>query len=137
MARGRLVVLGMLAWVVPATQAQFTIAWYTIDSGGGSSAGGTFSLIGTIGQPDAGTAAGGTFRCLGGFWNSTLFSPACYANCDASSSAPVLNVNDFACFLNKFAAADTYANCDGSTASPTLNVNDFACFLNKFAAGCS
>ena len=30
-----------------------------------------------------------------------------------------------------------YANCDGSTVQPVLNANDFACFLNKFAAGCS
>ena len=30
-----------------------------------------------------------------------------------------------------------YANCDGSTTPPVLNVLDFTCFLNKFAAGCS
>ncbi len=61
----------------------------------------------------------------------------CYANCDCSSAAPTLNVLDFACFLNRFAAGDPYANCDGSTASPLLNILDFACFLNQFAAGCS
>jgi len=61
---------------------------------------------------------------------------ACYANCDGSNVAPILNVNDFTCFLNRFAAGDTYANCDGSTVPPILNVNDFTCFLNKFAAGC-
>jgi hypothetical protein len=61
----------------------------------------------------------------------------CYANCDGSTSVPVLNVNDFTCFLNAFAAGDTYANCDNSTSPPVLNVNDFTCFLNAFAAGCS
>jgi hypothetical protein len=60
----------------------------------------------------------------------------CYANCDNSTTPPVLNANDFQCFLNKFAAGDTYANCDHSTAPPTLNANDFQCFLNQFAAGC-
>jgi hypothetical protein len=30
-----------------------------------------------------------------------------------------------------------YANCDGSSVPPILNANDFACFLNKYAAGCS
>jgi hypothetical protein len=60
----------------------------------------------------------------------------CYANCDASTAAPVLNVNDFLCFLNAFAQGDTYANCDHSTSAPTLNVLDFSCFLNLFAAGC-
>jgi hypothetical protein len=60
----------------------------------------------------------------------------CYANCDASTTAPVLNVADFTCFLTKFGTGDSYANCDGSTAAPTLNVADFTCFLTKFAAGC-
>ncbi len=62
---------------------------------------------------------------------------ACYANCDLSTSQPCLNVLDFSCFLNAFAAGNTYANCDNSTTQPTLNVLDFSCFLNAFAAGCS
>ncbi|MBL9031340.1 MAG: hypothetical protein JNM80_06495 [Phycisphaerae bacterium] len=73
-------------------------------------------------------------------------STPCYANCDGSAITPILNVNDFACFLNAFGAASVlppaeqvghYANCDGSTAFPILNVNDFACFLNAYAAGCT
>jgi hypothetical protein len=70
-------------------------------------------------------------------WRRAITAPACYPNCDASSTAPVLNVLDFACFLNRFAAGDSYANCDNSTTPPALNVLDFACFLNAFAAGCS
>jgi hypothetical protein len=61
---------------------------------------------------------------------------ACYANCDGSGTAPVLNVADFSCFLAKFAAGDPYANCDMSSAPPVMNVADFSCFLAKFAAGC-
>lgn len=60
----------------------------------------------------------------------------CYANCDSSTTAPTLNVNDFTCFLNQFAAGSPYANCDSSTNAPELNVNDFNCFVNRFAAGC-
>ena len=60
----------------------------------------------------------------------------CYANCDGSNTPPILNVNDFGCFLNAYAAGDPYANCDGSTTPQVLNVLDFACFLNKYAAGC-
>jgi hypothetical protein len=42
----------------------------TIDGGGGTSAGGQFSLSGTIGQPDAGvTLASGQFSLTGGFWS--------------------------------------------------------------------
>ena len=70
--------------------------------------------------------------------NPTIYPalPVCYANCDNSTISPILNVQDFACFLNKFAAGHVYANCDGSTSAPALNVQDFACFLNRFANGC-
>jgi hypothetical protein len=61
---------------------------------------------------------------------------ACYANCDGSTAAPLLTVNDFQCFLSHFVAGDSYANCDMSVMPPTLNINDFQCFLNKFAGGC-
>jgi hypothetical protein len=60
----------------------------------------------------------------------------CYANCDQSTAAPILNVADFSCFLQTFAAGDSYANCDNSSAAPMLNVADFSCFLQSFAAGC-
>jgi hypothetical protein len=71
--------------------------------------------------------------------------PPCYANCDGSTTAPILNVEDFTCFINEFAAASQlphqqqlthYANCDQSTTAPVLNVEDFTCFINKFAQGC-
>ena len=37
----------------------------------------------------------------------------------------------------KFVGFTCYANCDNSTTPPVLNVLDFSCFLNKFAAGCN
>jgi len=125
-------VLLALAAAAPA-HAQLSIDWYTIDGGGGTAAGGTFQITGTIAQPDAGVVSGGAFQITGGFWTQEA---SCYPNCDASTTAPVLNVLDFACFLNRFAAGDPYANCDNSTTPPVLNVLDFACFLNRFAAGC-
>jgi agmatine deiminase len=76
--------------------------------------------------------------------NFTIGSP-CYANCDESATPPILNVEDFTCFINEFAEAQSlpseqqtghYANCDQSTTVPVLNVEDFSCFINKFAAGC-
>ena len=52
----------------------FSIDWYTIDGGGGQSAGGVFTLTGTIGQPDAvfGGASGGTYGFVGGFWGGSV-----------------------------------------------------------------
>jgi hypothetical protein len=46
----------------------FSIDWFTIDGGGGTSAGGVYSLSGSIGQPDAGTMSGGNYTLDGGFW---------------------------------------------------------------------
>jgi hypothetical protein len=116
----------------------FAITWSTIDGGGTTTpaVGGSFTVVGTAGQPDAGSHSGGAFTCLGGFWAVTASGGACYPNCDASTVSPVLNVNDFTCFLNRYAASDPYANCDASTSAPLLNVNDFTCFLNRYAAGC-
>ncbi len=62
--------------------------------------------------------------------------PRGLGNWDGGTGSPVLTVNDFACFLNRFAAGENYANCDGSSVAPALNVLDFTCFLDAFAAGC-
>ncbi len=131
-----LTVLAPLSAAWAQSGGGFDVSWNTIDGGGGVSSGGGFSISGTAGQPDAGPAmTGGSFIVAGGFWAAPA-APPCYANCDASTVPPILNVNDFNCFLNRFTAADPYANCDGSTTPPVLNVNDFICFLNRFAAGC-
>lgn len=47
----------------------YSIDWYTIDGGGGTSTGGVYSVSGTIGQPDAGIMAGGNYSVTGGFWS--------------------------------------------------------------------
>jgi trimeric autotransporter adhesin len=69
----------------------------------------------------------------------------CYANCDGSTAMPILNIDDFTCFINEFGAAQSlphlqqvehYANCDQSMIAPVLNIDDFSCFINLFAQGC-
>jgi hypothetical protein len=51
------------------TNAQtYSIDWFTIDGGGGTSTGSVYSVSGTIGQPDAHTMSGGSFTLAGGFW---------------------------------------------------------------------
>ena len=83
--------------------------------------------------------AGGSFTTAGGQPAAHLARwgcAPCYPNCDSSTLAPILNINDYVCFNAAFAAGGSYANCDGSTAPPTLNVADFICFLNQFAAAC-
>jgi hypothetical protein len=111
--------------------------WATLDNGGRShNDGAGLTLDGTVGQADAGALSSGTTELTGGYWANAVDTAPCYANCDQSTAPPVLNVGDFSCFLQKYAAGDAYANCDQSTASPVLNVADFTCFLLKYASGC-
>jgi hypothetical protein len=90
------------------------------------------------------TMAGGQFSPHLARWGCPQPAP-CYANCDLSTVAPLLNIDDFTCFISQFAAGSSlphqlqvahYANCDQSTTQPVLNVDDFTCFINRFAVGC-
>jgi hypothetical protein len=48
---------------------QYSINWYKIAGGGGTSTGGVYSVSGTIGQHDAGgPMTGGNYSLTGGFW---------------------------------------------------------------------
>jgi hypothetical protein len=62
-------VLLWLAVSVVEAQTNYTIDWFTIDGGGGTSTGGVFAVSGTVGQPDAGTMSGGSHTLQGGFWS--------------------------------------------------------------------
>jgi len=47
----------------------YSIDWYKVAGGGGTSTNGQYSLSGTIGQPDAsGAMTGGNYSLTGGFW---------------------------------------------------------------------
>jgi hypothetical protein len=49
--------------------AQFAIDWFCIGGGGGTSAGGMYSVSGTVAQPDAATPmTNGRYLVIGGFW---------------------------------------------------------------------
>src|SRR5215472_13267385 len=52
-----------------AMAQNYTISWYKIAGGGGTSTGAPYSISGTIGQPDAsGVMSGGSYSITGGFW---------------------------------------------------------------------
>ena len=68
----------MILALAPSASAQdFAIDWYTVDGGGGFSAGGGFELEGTIGPHDAGFMTGGNFELSGGFWAGAVPQCAC------------------------------------------------------------
>lgn len=70
--------LGLALMVGNVSAQSYSINWYKIAGGGGTSTGGVYSVTGTIGQHDAGGAiTGGNFSLTGGFWSliSVVQSP--------------------------------------------------------------
>jgi hypothetical protein len=63
-----IVCAGWFAW--NAAAQSYSIDWYKVAGGGGTSTGATYQVAGTIGQPDAGAAmSGGSYSLTGGFWS--------------------------------------------------------------------
>ena len=61
--------IGLLAAATFAYAQSYSINWYIIDGGGGTSTGGVYSVSGTIGQHDAGgPLTNGNYSLTGGFW---------------------------------------------------------------------
>src|ERR1017187_4687646 len=64
-----ILMLGLLIPVISFAQS-YTIDWYKVAGGGGSSTGGIYQVSGTIGQPDAGgPMTGGNYSLTGGLWS--------------------------------------------------------------------
>ncbi len=62
--------------IAMAQTGNYSLSWWTVDNGGGESAGGAFSVTGTLGQPDAAEPmSGGQFTLQGGFWPTSDVSP--------------------------------------------------------------
>lgn len=56
-------------------QSNTDLSRYTIDGGGATfSTSGSYSLGGTIGQPDAGRMSSGSYTLLGGFWGEAAIN---------------------------------------------------------------
>jgi photosystem II stability/assembly factor-like uncharacterized protein len=66
-----------------------------------------------------------------GAWEAPLVF--CYADLNDDGA---VNVDDFTAFINLYAAQDPRANCDQSTTHPILNIDDFICLINEVARGC-
>src|ERR1039458_2189888 len=58
--------------LLPSTSPaqSYSIDWYKVSGGGGTSTGGAYQVSGTIGQHDAGgPMTGGNYLLTGGFWS--------------------------------------------------------------------
>ena len=59
-----------LSFILRVQAQSYSIDWYKVSGGGGTSSNGTLSVSGTIGQADANnTVSGGNYTVPGGFWS--------------------------------------------------------------------
>src|SRR5258706_1821785 len=84
----------ILCFSTTAFAQNYSINWYTIAGGGGTSTGGVYSVSGTIGQHDAGgPMTGGNYSLTGGFWSlfavQTPGAPALSIKLTATNTAMV------------------------------------------------
>ncbi len=127
------VLAALLGTAFAAGAQTYSIDWHKIAGGGGASAGGTYQLDGTIGQPDASVAMnGGNYSLAGGFWSlisvvQTSGAPMLYI----SSSGDTVTVywqNAGGCTLQQsgnFGAPNSWTACPCSpiTSNGTNYVN--------------
>ena len=62
--------LALCLSALSASAQTYSIDWYKVSGGGGTSTGGVYSVSGTLGQQDAGgPLTGGNYSLTGGFWS--------------------------------------------------------------------
>ena len=134
-SRSTFVLLGSLALSTAAHAQPFSINWYTIDGGGGTSTGGTFSVSGTIGQPDAGTLTGGTFEVKGGYWSGAgNGQPACPADFNGDGFLDFFDYLDYVtCFEDAICPPGKTADFNGDA---FVDFFDYLDFVTAFENGC-
>lgn len=140
---GRLATLAALLLTVAAglaiaqTGGGFDLTWNTYNGGGATfSAGGGFSLGGTIAQPDAGPTTGpmtsGGFSLVGGFWPVGL---VCYCAGDLNGDG-AKNGKDIQKFLDCVIASGagncTCADMDGANG---VTIADVSVFVTDLLGG--
>ncbi len=85
-----LFLIALLSFGVVSAQ-DYTMAGYTIGSGGETvSSGGEYLLGGTIGQHDAGTLTGGDYAVSSGFWPDNVSIPLAVALSNASTTVQTI-----------------------------------------------
>jgi len=121
-------------FITAAASAQpYTVDWYTVDGGGGTSTSDSYSLSGTIGQHDAASAlTGGAFEVVGGFWALSGENGPCNL-ADFAVPFGTLDFFDLQAFLSAFSAAQPQADVNGDT---FVDFFDVLTFLQAFSDGC-
>jgi hypothetical protein len=147
------ITLAIAALSAAATLAHaqnFSITWSSADAGGGRSAGPSFSVTGTAGQPDGApllytVGPGAGFVVLAGFASSTGQPPPCPADFDETGFT---DVDDFVAFVSAFGRGCVGPGEGAEGPDPACvksadfdqsgfaDVDDFVAFVRAFERGC-
>jgi hypothetical protein len=109
----------------------YSIDWYKVAGGGGTSTGGTYQVSGTIGQPDASAApmTGGNYSITGGFWAlyavQTPGAPELTITYSGGNTAVVswpLSITGWTLQTNNNLATGTWGNYLGSVVNNSATV---------------
>ena len=73
-----------LGWGLVVSTGDYSISWFTVDGGGGTSSGGGYEAIGSFGQLDTGSANGGPYALTSGFWAVVLVTETATATSTAT-----------------------------------------------------
>lgn len=138
----------LAATLATAALAQPSISWYTVDCGGGTSSapitGGTISIRGTAGQPDAGASTHTGIALLAGYWPNGAVPSACPADLDDGSGTGTpdgaVTIDDLIFFLVGFEAGSPAVDLDDGSGTGTsdgaVTIDDLLFLLIHFEAGC-
>jgi hypothetical protein len=120
-----------------ASAQDYTIDWWTIDSGGDMlTTGGDFELSGTIGQHDASSSAmtGGGYTLVGGFWAGVVEDEFCFGDLDDDGE---IGLSDLAALLANYGQASGMAYEDGDLDDDgDVDLADLAALLAVYGTDC-
>ena len=115
----------------------FSLDWWTIDSGGEMwTIGGDFELSGTIGQPDASTVlmTGGDFELAGGFWAGAAEDEFCFGDLDGDGE---VGLSDLAQLLSNYGETSGMTYEDGDLdGDGDVDLADLAALLAVYGTTC-
>ncbi len=127
----------VVAWLLsgqPVALAQtggpYDLSWHNIGPGG-SASGGSYDLLGSIGQPDAATMSGGSYTLTGGFLPG---GPTCAlaGDLDGDGQVTVVDIQMIAAAWPQSTASFPYdQNGDGD-----LDIQDVTLVAAQFGEAC-
>lgn len=133
----KLAATAILLAAAGAASADYGLDWFTIDGGGETfSTGGSYSLGGTIGQPDAEVSVGGGYTLTGGFWAGAAASVPLPCPEDLNYDG-LINIADLSILLSNFGTMNGAAHGDGDIdGDGDVDIGDLSALLSVYGTAC-